>query len=275
MISVASNIASLNARRNLSNTHNNLSKSIERLSSGLRINRAADDAAGLAISESMRTQLRGLQQAERNSQDAISLIQTAEGGLQQVTNVVSRMRELAVQAANEGTMDSTQRGYLHQEFDLLESELNRIVNVTEYNGQQLIDGSASAGLSFQIGMRNSDNDRISISLSSVNATSLGLNDEALSTASQAQAAISALDAALTLVNTERGTLGATQNRLEMTINNLMNMEENLAAADSRIRDADIAEESAKLSRAQILEQAGTSVLAQANQLPQSVLSLIG
>ena len=275
MISVASNIASLNARRNLSNTHKNLNQSIERLSSGLRINRAADDAAGLAVSESMRTQLRGLQQAERNSQDAISLIQTAEGGLQEVTNVLSRMRELAIQAANEGTMDTTQRGYLHQEFDLLESELNRIVNVTEYNGQQLIDGTVSSGISFQIGMRNSDNDRISVALQSVSATALGLDTGALSTASQAQAAVSALDAALTTVNTQRGTLGATQNRLEMTISNLLNMEENLSAADSRIRDADIAEESARLSRAQILEQAGTSVLAQANQLPQSVLSLIG
>ena len=275
MISVASNIASLNARRNLSHTHKNLNQSIERLSSGLRINRAADDAAGLAVSESMRTQLRGLQQAERNSQDAISLIQTAEGGLQEVTNVLSRMRELAIQAANEGTMDTTQRGYLHQEFDLLESELNRIVNVTEYNGQQLIDGTVSSGISFQIGMRNSDNDRISVALQSVSATALGLDTEALSTSSQAQAAVSALDAALTTINTQRGTLGATQNRLEMTISNLLNMEENLTAADSRIRDADIAEESAKLSRAQILEQAGTSVLAQANQLPQSVLSLIG
>ena len=275
MISVASNIASLNARRNLSNTHKNLNQSIERLSSGLRINRAADDAAGLAVSESMRTQLRGLQQAERNSQDAISLIQTAEGGLQEVTTVLSRMRELAIQAANEGTMDTTQRGYLHQEFDLLESELNRIVNVTEYNGQQLIDGTVSSGISFQIGMRNSDNDRISVALQSVSATALGLDTGALSTASQAQAAVSALDAALTTVNTQRGTLGATQNRLEMTISNLLNMEENLSAADSRIRDADIAEESARLSRAQILEQAGTSVLAQANQLPQSVLSLIG
>ena len=275
MISVASNIASLNARRNLSHTHKNLNQSIERLSSGLRINRAADDAAGLAVSESMRTQLRGLQQAERNSQDAISLIQTAEGGLQEVTNVLSRMRELAIQAANEGTMDTTQRGYLHQEFDLLESELNRIVNVTEYNGQQLIDGTVSSGISFQIGMRNSDNDRISVALQSVSATALGLDTGALSTASQAQAAVSALDAALTTVNTQRGTLGATQNRLEMTISNLLNMEENLSAADSRIRDADSGEESARLSRAQILEQAGTSVLAQANQLPQSVLSLIG
>ncbi len=275
MISVASNIASLNARRNLSSTHKNLNQSIERLSSGLRINRAADDAAGLAVSESMRTQLRGLQQAERNSQDAISLIQTAEGGLQEVTNVLSRMRELAIQAANEGTMDTTQRGNLQQEFDLLESELNRIVNVTEYNGQQLIDGTVSSGISFQIGMRNSDNDRISVALQSVSATALGLDTGALSTASQAQAAVSALDAALTTVNTQRGTLGATQNRLEMTISNLLNMEENLSAADSRIRDADIAEESARLSRAQILEQAGTSVLAQANQLPQSVLSLIG
>ena len=227
MISVASNIASLNARRNLSNTHKNLNQSIERLSSGLRINRAADDAAGLAVSESMRTQLRGLQQAERNSQDAISLIQTAEGGLQEVTNVLSRMRELAIQAANEGTMDTTQRGYLHQEFDLLESELNRIVNVTEYNGQQLIDGTVSSGISFQIGMRNSDNDRISVALQSVSATALGLDTGALSTASQAQAAVSALDAALTTVNTQRGTLGATQNRLEMTISNLLNMEENL------------------------------------------------
>jgi len=275
MISVVSNLSSLNAQRHLSKTQGRLSQNIARLSSGLRINRAADDASGLAISDQLRTQVKGLSQASRNSNDGISLIQTAEGALNEVFGVLNRMRELSVQAANEGTMDTTQRGYLAQEFDLLESELDRIVNVTEYNGQKLIDGSVSAGVSFQVGMRNTGNDRISVSLASVTGTQLGMNDESLSTSTGAQKAIAAIDVAIQTINTQRGTLGATQNRLEMTISNLGSMRENLQAADSRIRDVDVAEETAAMSRNQILSQAGTSVLAQANQLPQSALSLIG
>jgi len=275
MISVVSNLSSLNAQRHLSKTQGRLSQNIARLSSGLRINRAADDASGLAISDQLRTQVKGLSQASRNSNDGISLIQTAEGALNEVFGVLNRMRELSVQAANEGTMDTTQRGYLAQEFDLLESELDRIVNVTEYNGQKLIDGSVSTGVSFQVGMRNTGNDRISVSLASVTGTQLGMNDESLSTSTGAQKAIAAIDVAIQTINTQRGTLGATQNRLEMTISNLGSMRENLQAADSRIRDVDVAEETAAMSRNQILSQAGTSVLAQANQLPQSALSLIG
>ena len=278
MISVVTNVSSLQAQRNLNKSTTALQSSIERLSSGLRVNRAADDAARLAVSEQIRTNLKGLKQAERNANDNISLIQTAEGALNEITGVVSRMRELAVQASNEGTMDTTQRGYLNQEFTLLQSELDRIVNVSEYNGQKLLDGSISAGttaLDFQVGMNNTTNDRISMSITTTSTTGLGLNDDSLATASNAQAAISALDDALKTVNTERATLGATQNRLEMTLSNLGNMYENLSAADSRLRDVDVAEEAAAMSRAQILNQAGTSVLAQANQIPQSALSLIG
>lgn len=275
MISVVTNISSLRAQRNLNKTSNALTQNINRLSSGLRINRAGDDAAGSAISSQLTAYEQGLKQASRNSNDGISVIQTAEGALQEMTGIVQRMRELSVQAANEGTMDTTERGYLDQEFQLLESELDRIVNVTEYNGQKLVDGSISTGVSFQVGMKNTGNDRISVSIANTNSTQLGLNDEGLSTAAGAQKAIAALDTALQTINTERGTLGATQNRLEMTLSNLAVMHENMAAGNSRIKDVDVAEETAAMSRNQILSQAGTSVLAQANQLPQSALSLIG
>lgn len=274
-ISVVTNVASLQAQRNLSKTTNSMNKSIERLSSGLRINRAADDAARSAISSQMTMLERGLKQAERNANDNISLIQTAEGALNEVGGIISRMRELAVQASNEGTMDSTERGYLAQEFTLLQNELDRIVNVTEYNGQKLVDGSISSGLSFQVGMNNTANDRISMSIAATSTTGLGINDDTLSSSTGAQAAITALDTALKTVNTERASLGATQNRLEMTISNLGNMYENMAASNSRLKDVDIAEESANFAAQQILSQAGTSMLAQANQLPQSALSLIG
>ena len=172
-------------------------------------------------------------------------------------------------------MDSTERGYLDQEFQLLESELNRIVSVTEYNGQKLVNGGISAGVSYQIGMRNTSSDRIGITINNHDATSLGLNDELLSSSTGAQAAITALDTALQTVNTSRGSLGATQNRLEMSISNLGQMHENFAATNSRLKDVDVAAESAAMARNQILSQAGTSVLAQANQLPQGALSLIG
>jgi len=274
-ISVVTNVASLRAQRNLNKTANAMTGHIEKLSSGLRINKAGDDAAGSAISSQLTAYEQGLKQANRNANDGVSLIQTAEGAMNEMTGIVQRMRELSVQAANEGTMDSTERGYLDQEFQLLESELDRIVNVTEYNGQKLVDGSVSTGVSFQVGMKNTGNDRISISIANSNSTSLGLNDESLSSASNAQKAIAALDTALQTINTTRGTLGATQNRLEMTMSNLSSMHENAASANSRIKDVDVAEESASFTRSQILSQAGTSMLAQANSLPQSALSLIG
>jgi len=274
-ISVVTNVASLRAQRNLNKTANAMTGHIEKLSSGLRINKAGDDAAGSAISSQLTAQEQGLKQANRNANDGVSLIQTAEGAMNEMTGIVQRMRELSVQAANEGTMDTTERGYLDQEFQLLESELDRIVNVTEYNGQKLVDGSVSAGVSFQVGMNNTGNDRISVSIANSGSTTLGLNDEALTTATAAQKAIAALDTALQTINTTRGTLGATQNRLEATMSNLSSMHENAASANSRIKDVDVAEESAAFTRSQILSQAGTSMLAQANSLPQSALSLIG
>jgi flagellin len=192
-----------------------------------------------------------------------------------MNNILARMRELAVQGANEGNMSSNERQYIDQEFQLLESELNRIVNVTEFNGQKLIDGSMSSGVNFQVGMRNTANDRLALTVSDCDSTALGLNDEVVSASTSAQQAIDALDAAIQSVATQRGTLGTTQNRLTMTISNLSNMHENLSASSSRIRDVDVATESAAMTRNQILQQAGVAVLAQANQMPQAALSLIG
>ena len=274
-ISIKTNVASIRSQRNLAKATNSFQSSVEKLSSGLRINRAGDDAARSAISSQMSALELGLKQADRNSNDAISLVQTAEGALNESGGIVTRMRELAVQAANEGTMDTTERGYLQQEFNTLRSELDRIVNVTEYNGQKLVDGTISAGIDFQVGMNNTANDRITLSLSATTSTGLSIDTDSLATTSQAQAAITALDTALATINTERSTLGATQNRLQMTISNLGNMYENMAASNSRLKDVDVAEESAAFSRNQILSQAATSMLAQANQLPQSALSLIG
>ena len=275
MISVVTNVASLNAQRNLNRTQGNLATNIQRLSSGLRINSAADDAAGLSITQNLNAQIAGLKQAGRNANDAISVIQTAEGALGEINNVLTRMRELAVQGANEGTLGTSERAHIDQEFQLLESELNRIVGVTEFNGQKLIDGQISGGITFQVGMRNSLNDRITLTITDHGATSLGLNDESLSASTGAQAALSALDTAIQSIATVRGTLGATQNRLTMSISTLNNMHENFAASVSRIQDADIAEESAAMTRHQILAQAGVAVLAQANALPQAALSLLG
>jgi len=274
-ISVVTNVASLRAQRNLAKTTEAMGQHINRLSSGLRINRTGDDAARSAISSQMTAYQLGLKQAERNSNDGISMIQTTEGALNEMNDIVTRMRELAVQASNEGTMDATERGYLDQEFQLLESELNRIVSVTEYNGHKLIDGNMSAGISYQVGMRNTSGDRIGVTVLNSDSTSLGLHDELLTSATGAQAAITNLDTALQTINTTRGTLGATQNRLEMTISNLGIMHENNESGNSRLKDVDVAEETAAMSRSQILSQAGTSVLAQANSLPQAALSLIG
>ena len=274
-ISIKTNVASIRSQRNLAKATNSFQSSVEKLSSGLRINRAGDDAARSAISSQMSALELGLKQADRNSNDAISLVQTAEGALNESGGIVTRMRELAVQAANEGTMDTTERGYLQQEFNILRSELDRIVNVTEYNGQKLVDGSISGGIDFQVGMNNTANDRITLSLAATTSTGLSIDTDSLATTSGAQAAITALDTALATINTERSTLGATQNRLQMTISNLGNMYENMAASNSRLKDVDVAEETAKFTRNQILSQAATSMLAQSNSLPQSALSLIG
>jgi flagellin len=272
---VNTNPTSLRAQQNLNKAQSSLTSNIERLSSGLRINRAGDDAAGSSISSKLSSDTRGLKQASRNSNDAISVIQTAEGAMNEVNGLLTRMRELAVQSANGGTMTSNEREYIDQEFQLLESEINRIVNVTEFNGQKLIDGTMSGGVDFQVGMNNTTNDRIQLSVANSNSTSLGINDDNLTSQTGAQQAIDALDTAIQSVATSRGTLGTTQNRLTVTLTNLANMHENLSAANSRIKDVDVAEESAGMTRNQILQQAGVAVLAQANSLPQSALSLIG
>jgi flagellin len=272
---INTNPVSLRAQQNLSNAQSALSSNVERLSSGLRINRAGDDAAGSSISSKLSADTRGLKQASRNTNDAVSVIQTAEGAMGEINGLLTRMRELAVQSANGGTMTSTERGYIDQEFQLLESEINRIVNVTEFNGQKLIDGTMSSGVDFQVGMNNTTDDRISLSVADSDSTALGLNDDALTSQTGAQKAIDALDTAIQSVATSRGTLGTTQNRLTVTLTNLGNMHENLSAANSRIKDVDVADESASMTRNQILQQAGVAVLAQANSLPQSALSLIG
>jgi len=272
---INTNPVSLRAQQNLSKAQGSLTNNVERLSSGLRINRAGDDAAGSSISSKLSSDTRGLKQASRNTNDAISVIQTAEGAMNEVNGLLTRMRELAVQSANGGTMTSSERAYIDQEFQLLESEINRIVNVTEFNGQKLIDGNMSAGVDFQVGMNNTSDDRIQLSVADSDSTALGLNDDVLTSQTGAQNAIDALDSAIQSVATSRGTLGTTQNRLTVTLTNLANMHENLAAANSRIKDVDVASESASMTRNQILQQAGVAVLAQANSLPQSALSLIG
>lgn len=275
-LSIMTNVSSLGAQRNLTKTQDRMTQNVGRLSSGLRINRAGDDAAGLAIASRLSSHVRGLSQAQRNANDAVSMIQTAEGGLGEMNSMLSRMRELAVQAANGGTLGTAERGSLNDEYQALMTEINRISDVTEYNGAKLLDGSLSAGVDFQVGMRNTGNDRISTTaFVDSDATALAIGTTNLNLATSAQAAITAVDTAIDSVSNMRGDLGAIQNRLSVTISNLGSMHENMSAAHSRIMDADIAEETAAMTRNQILMQAGVSVLAQANQMPSMALSLLG
>ena len=271
---VNTNIASLNAQRNLSVTQGALAKSLQRLSSGLRINSAADDAAGLAISVGMDANVRSMNQAVRNANDGVSLVQTAEGALNESSNILERMRELATQAAT-GTVSSDQRGYIDTEFQQLKSEIDRIASSTQFNGTSLLNG-AVASVSFQIGAGATTNDVIAVNLSGAGASSFGVGTLSVtgSTGAAASAALTAIDTAIQSVSNLRGTLGAVQNRLQSTINNLQVSVENLSAAESRIRDVDVAAETANMTRAQILTQAGTAILAQANQTPQAALSLL-
>jgi flagellin len=277
-ISILTNVASLNAQRNLNTTQTALSASIGRLSSGMRINNAADDAAGLGISENLKADLRSLSQASRNANDGVSMSQVAEGSMNEMQGIVTRMRELSVQSANQ-TLGTTERGYIQTEFGQLRNEINRISAVTEFNGQKLVDGSASAGLSFQVGMQNTANDRISMSItklttSTLGSTSLHIASASLSTATNARNALGAFDKAIEQLSTARAKVGAVQNRMQVTISNLAVAHENLSAANSRIRDVDVASETSQLTKAQILSQAGLAVLSQANQLPNSALSLL-
>jgi flagellin len=277
-ISVLTNVASLNAQRNLTSTQAALASSVGRLSSGMRINSASDDAAGLGISENLKANIRSLAQAQRNANDGISMSQVAEGSMNDMQGIVSRMRELSVQSAN-STLGGTERGYIQTEFTQLSSEINRISAVTDFNGQKLLDGSASAGLTFQIGIQNTTNDRLAMSItklttSTLGSTTLHIGSASLSTATNAQLAIGTFDKAIQQLSQARAKVGATQNRMTVTVSNLAVTQENLSAANSRIRDVDVAQESANLTKSQILSQAGLAVLAQANQLPQSALSLL-
>jgi len=276
---INTNIASINAQRNLSRTEDDLHSSLAKLSSGMRITAAKDDAAGLAISEKLRAQIRGMAQAERNANDGISLVQTAEGALDQVSNILTRMRELTVQAAT-GTLGNEERGYLDAEYDKLLSEIDRIASVTDFNGQRLLNGATSTGISFQVGLTAATMDRITVSIQNTFTSALGsgaatLNLQSLQTMTGARNAMAVIDAAIQDISGTRGDLGAAQNRLSTTVKNLATQRENLSAANSRIRDVDVAAETVNMTRSQILMQAGVSVLAQANQLPTMALSLIG
>ena len=267
---VQHNLRAMNSNRMLGLTASSQSKSTEKLSSGYRINRAADDAAGLAISEKMRRQIRGLTQASRNASDGISCVQTAEGALNEVHDMLQRMNELAVQSAN-GTNVSEDRTYLQQEVSQLKLEIARVASTTKFNDQELLDGTFT-GISLQV---NADYDNfIELSISGITLSKLSLTSTTISTASSAGSAISAIKGAITKLSSQRSTLGAVQNRLEHTIANLDNVVENTTAAESQIRDTDMATEMVKYSNANILAQAGQAMLAQANQSNQGVLALL-
>ncbi|MCA9321770.1 MAG: flagellin FliC [Planctomycetes bacterium] len=267
---INTNVFSLNAQKNLSAHSTNLGKSFARLSTGLRITGASDDAAGLAISERLRARVRSLDQAGRNANDGISLVQTAEGALNETSDILGRLRELSIQASN-GTLSAADKTTLQEEFTSLVNEVTRIADSTNFNGVNLLNSTNA--VSFQVGAgTTSGTDTISITLSSGTATALGLST--LDISSNASAAITAIDTAINSVSSQRGTLGATQNRLGRTISNLSVQVENLSAAESRIRDVDVARETASLTRNTILQQAAIGVLSQANLVPQSALSLL-
>ncbi len=275
---INTNVASLIAQRNLAVNNSALSKSVQRLSSGLRINSAADDAAGLSISEKLTAQIRSIAVAVRNSQDGVSLSQVAEGGLTEIGGILIRMRELAEQSSN-GTLGTSERSALDNEYSQLISEIDRISNVTEFNGIKLLDGSQSgSGVTLQVGFQNTANDRINFfsGVAATDTTNLGITGifGTISSAGNAQSALTQLDAAISTVAQRRGTLGAIQDRLDSTVSNLRVASENLTSANSRIRDADFAYETAQFTKNQILVQAATSILAQANVLPQNALQLL-
>jgi len=265
------NIASLNTQRNLFATNNAMQKSLEKLSSGYRINRAADDAAGLAISETMKAQINGLNQAKRNAQDGISLIQTAEGALNEIHAILQRLNQLAVQASN-GTYADGDLENIQAEVDSLLDEIDHIAESTKFNGKDLLSDTAST-ITLQIGATSSD--RMEIALSSATVTSLSIEGISLTSAASATAALNAISSAIETISTARAELGAYQNRLEHIINNLGTTAENLTAANSRIRDVDMAAEMSEFTKNQVLNQAGVAMLAQANMAPQSILKLLG
>ncbi len=273
---IATNSTAINAQRQMAITRGNLDKTLEKLASGSRINHAGDDAAGLAISENLRAQIRGFRQAKRNAMDGVSLIQVSEGGLNEISNMMVRLRELAIQAASD-TIGETERQFSDREFQSLKQEMDRIANATQFNGTPLLNGKGGV-FEIQIGTHNNPIlDRIVYNgeRSDASLDALKLGGESVATKQGAQLSLSVIDDALIRVNSIRSDLGAMQNRLQSTINNLAINDENLSAANSRIRDTDMAEEVSEMTKQNILMQAGIAVLGQANQTNQSALKLLG
>ncbi|WHZ21632.1 MAG: Flagellin protein FlaA [Nitrospira sp.] len=269
---VNTNLASLSAQRNLSINQNQLAQSVERLSSGLRITRASDDAAGLGVSETLRAQIRSINQANRNAGDGISLTQVADGAAASIGSLLARMRELATQSGS-GTLGTTERSYLDQEFVALRSEIDRISASTEFNGQALLSGTSNTFQVF-IGFKSGANSSLTVALNDLDTTTMGLAGANVSTANAAQSVLAAIDGAISSVATARANYGAIQSRFDVAIQNLTVTAENFTAADSRIRDADIAQETSVFTKNQILTQSGIAILAQANALPQQALALL-
>lgn len=273
---INTNVAALNAQKNLYSTSINQNRSMARLASGQRINQAADDAAGLAISENLKAQIRGLRQANRNANDGISLVQIAEGSLNEVSNMLVRLRELGVQAASD-TIGDTERKFLDVEYQQLKSEVQRVTESTNFNGYDLLNGTGGV-IDIQVGVNNDPfKDRISFNAGAANSTleALGIVSESVASKEAAQMSLQTLDSAMVSINAIRANFGAMQNRLQSTSNNILVYDENMSAANSRIRDADIAAESSEMIRNNILSQAGVSVLGQANQINQLALKLLG
>ncbi len=273
---ISTNVAALNAQKNLYMTDINLNKSMARLASGQRINQASDDAAGLAISENLKAQIRGLRQANRNTNDGISLVQIAEGSLNEVSNMLIRLRELGVQGASD-TIGDTERKFLDVEYQQLKSEIQRVTESTQFNGYDLLNGTGAV-IDIQVGVNNDPfKDRISFNAGAANSTleALGMVAESVDTKQGAQTSLSVIDSALISVNAIRANFGAMQNRLQSTSNNLLVYDENMQAANSRIRDTDIAAETTEMMRNNILKQAGVSILGQANQSAGLALKLLG
>jgi flagellin len=275
MLSIPTNMASLETQKNFAKNQMALQKSFNRLSSGFRINTAADDAAGLAISESMKSQIRSYVVAERNANDAISMTQTAEGALGSVQDIVGRMRELAMQAAN-GSYTSTDRGYMDVEYSQLKEELGRLQGSAKFNGKDLLQANAST-ITFQVGLNNVTSDQIAVTFGGFALSALLATANTLSgtSASNALVALGTIDGSMNIIATQRAKYGAAMNRLEVVTSSIQTMRLNISAANSRIRDVDVAEETSVLARNQVLSQAGVSVLAQANQLPNMALNLLG
>ena len=274
---INNNTAAANASRNLNNTNSAMNRNVERLSTGYRINRAGDDAAGLVISNRLRAQVSGLRQAMRNAQDGVSVLQTTEGALVEVNSMLNRMRDLAVQAANTATYDVAARTAAQAEISALRTEITRVGSTTKFGSIGLLDGTASStALTFQVGSGVGTGESIGVTLMTISASSLTLAsiDVSSTTYASITAAVTALDAAISAVSNTRGSIGALQNRFESLVSNLSVTTENLAASESRIRDTDMAQEMVDFTKNQVLQQAGTAMLAQANQIPQSILSLL-